>query len=144
MAVVMLDDGSAQIEVMLFNEIYERNRTWINVDDLLVVQGRASVDDYSGGMRVSADELYDFASARSAFAKRLELSVDAQQRIRVAQLKELLSSYGGSCQVVINYRNHLGSAPLLLGENWRVSPHDDLLGDLRAKLGEGAVQLVYG
>ena len=144
MAVVVLDDGSAQIEVMLFNEIYERNRTWINVDDLLVVQGRASVDDYSGGMRVSADELYDFASARSAFAKRLELSVDAQQRIRVAQLKELLASYGGSCQVVINYRNHLGSAPLLLGENWRVSPHDDLLGDLRAKLGEGAVQLVYG
>ena len=144
MAVVVLDDGTAQIEVMVFNEIYERNRTWINVDDLLVVQGRASVDDYSGGMRVSADELYDFASARSAFAKRLELSVDAQQRILVAQLKELFSSYGGSCQVVINYRNHLGSAPLLLGEDWRVSPHDDLLGDLRAKLGETAVRLVYG
>jgi DNA polymerase-3 subunit alpha len=143
MAVVVLDDGSAQIEVMVFNEIYERNRTWINVDELLVVQGRASIDDYSGGMRISADELYDFASARSAFAKRLELSVDAQQRIRVAQLKELLASYGGSCQVVINYRNHLGCAPLLLGEDWRVSPHDDLLGDLRAKLGEKAVRLVY-
>jgi len=144
MAVVVLDDGSAQIEVMVFNELYERNRPWILVDELLVVQGRASIDDYSGGMRISADELYDFASARSSFAKRLELLVDAQQRIRVAQLKEMLSSYGGSCQVVINYRNHLGSAPLLLGEDWRVSPHDDLLGDLRAQLGETAVRLVYG
>jgi DNA polymerase-3 subunit alpha len=143
MAVVVLDDGSAQIEVMVFNEIYERNRTWINVDELLVVQGRAGIDDYSGGMRISADELFDFASARSTYAKRLELAVDVRQQIRVAQLKELFSPYGGKCQVVINYRNHLGSVPLPLGEQWRVSLHDDLLDGLRARLGINAVRVVY-
>jgi DNA polymerase III subunit alpha len=127
----------------VFNEIYERNRTWINVDELLVVQGRAGMDDYSGGMRISADELYDFASARSAFAKRLELSVNGKNPVRVTQLKELFSSYGGNCQVVINYRNHLGCAQLPLGNDWRVSLHDDLLGGLRARLGEQAVRLVY-
>jgi DNA polymerase-3 subunit alpha len=144
MAVVLLDDGSAQIEVMVFNDIFERNRTWINEDELLVVYGRAGIDDYSGNMRISADELYDFASARSAFAKRLELSVSEQSKLRVAQLKEMVQPYsGGKCPVVIDYCNYAGCAQIPLGDDWRVSLHDDLLGGLRTRLGDDSVRVVY-
>ena len=144
MAVVVLDDGSAQIEVMVFNDIFERNRTWINEDELLVVYGRAGIDDYSGNMRISADELYDYASARSAFAKRLELSVSEQSKLRVAQLKEMFQPYsGGKCPVVIDYCNYAGCAQIPLGDDWRVSLHDDLLGGLRTRLGDDSVRVVY-
>ena len=144
MGVVTLDDGSAQVEMTVFNETFEASRPWIREDELLVVQGRASLDEYSGNMRISAEELFDFASARSTFARRLELAVDAQNKVHVAQLKEVLAPYcGGKCQVIVNYRNHLGSVPLLLGEAWRVSLHDDLLQGLRNVLGERALQVVY-
>ncbi|MGB8409561.1 MAG: DNA polymerase III subunit alpha [Gallionella sp.] len=144
MAVVTLDDGSAQVEMTVFNEIFEASRPWIREDELLVVRGKASLDEYSGNMRVTADELFDFASARSTFARRLELSVDMQSRVRVAQLKELFTPYcGGKCQVAINYRNHLGAATLPLGDDWRVSLHDDLLHGLRKMLGERGVRVVY-
>jgi DNA polymerase-3 subunit alpha len=145
MGVVTLDDGSAQLEMTVFNETFEASRPWIREDELLVVQGRASLDEFSGNMRVSADELFDFASARSTFARRLELSVNAESGLRVAQLKELLAPYReGKCQVLIAYRNSDGCAQLRLGENWRISLHDDLLGGLRKMLGEGAVRIVYG
>ncbi|MBI1175462.1 MAG: DNA polymerase III subunit alpha [Sideroxydans sp.] len=144
MGVVTLDDGSAQLEMTVFNEIFEASRPWIREDELLVVRGKASFDDYSGGMRVTAEELFDLASARSTFAKRLELSVEAQNRVGIAQLKELFRPYcGGKCPVVINYRNHLGCVPLPLGEDWAVSLHDDLLGGLRKLLGEQAVCVNY-
>ena len=145
MGVVTLDDGSAQLEMTVFNETFEASRPWIREDELLVVQGRASLDEFSGNMRVSADELFDFASARSTFAKRLELSVSAESGLRVAQLKELLATYrDGKCPVLIAYRSGSGCAQLRLGDDWRVSLHDDLMGGLRRMLGEGAVRIVYG
>ncbi len=144
MGVVTLDDGSAQVEMTVFNEIFEASRPWIREDELLVVRGRASLDEYSGNMRITADELFDFASARSAFAKRLELTVDAESKVRVAQLKELLTPYrDGRCPVLLDYSNGLGSAPLKLGDEWSVSLADDLVNGLQALLGAQNVRINY-
>jgi DNA polymerase-3 subunit alpha len=145
MAVVTLDDGSAQLEVTVFNDIYEANRPWIRDDELLVVQGRASLDEYSGNMRVTADELFDFASARASFAKRLDLVCSIDSKVHVAQLVEVLKPYrGGKCPVQINYRNLIGQAPLRLGEAWQVTLPDQLLDALRDLCGKENVQVVYG
>ncbi len=145
MAVVTLDDGSAQLEVTVFNDIYETNRPWIRDDELLVVRGKANLDEYSGNMRVTADELFDFASARASFAKRLDLVCSIDSKLRVAQLVEVLKPYcGGKCPVQINYRNLIGQAPLRLGEAWQVTLPDQLLDALRDLCGKENVQVVYG
>ncbi len=144
MAVVTLDDGSAQLEMTVFNDIYEANRPWIRDDELLVVRGKASLDDYSGNMRVTAEELFDFASARAVFAKRLDIFCSIDDKLRVPQLAELLKPYcGGQCPVQINYRNLIGSAPLRLGDAWQVTLPDDLLESLRTLCGARNVQVVY-
>jgi DNA polymerase-3 subunit alpha len=144
MAVLTLDDGSAALEVVVFNELFDANRTWIRDDELLVVSGKAELDAYSGGMRVTADELYDFASARAAFAKRLDIFCSIDDKVRVPQLAELLKPWrGGKCPVQINYRNLIGSAPLRLGEAWQVTLPEELLENLRALCGTQNVQVVY-
>jgi DNA polymerase-3 subunit alpha len=144
MAVLTLDDGSAALEVVVFNELFDSNRTWIRDDELLVVNGKAELDAYSGGMRVTADELYDFASARAAFAKRLDIFCSIDDKVRVPQLVELLKPYcGGKCPVQVNYRNLIGSAPLRLGEAWQVTLPEELLENLRALCGPQNVQVVY-
>ena len=142
MAVVTLDDGSAQVELTVFNEIYEANRPWIREDELLVVRGKASLDEYSGNVRVSGEELFDFASARSHFAKQLALRCNGNASI--AQLKKLFAPYrDGKCPVQIHYQNGNASCQLRLGEAWQVTLHDDLLRDLRDLLKEENVKLVY-
>ncbi len=144
MGVVTLDDGSAQVEMTVFNETFVASRPWLREDELLVVRGKASLDEYSGNMRVTADELFDFASARSTFAKRLELTVGADSKVRVAQLKELLTPYrDGKCPVLIDYRNGLSGAHLRLGEEWCVTLHDDLMSGLKKLLGEQNVYIAY-
>ena len=144
MAIVTLDDGSAQLEMMVFNEVFEANRPWIREDELLVVRGKASLDEYSGNMRVNGEELFDFASARSTFAKHLELIVSLDARISVTQLKELLEPYReGKCMVLVCYRNTSGSANLTLGESWNVTLHRDLMSGLKKLLGEQNVHIAY-
>ena len=142
MAIITLDDGSAQVEMTVFSEEYERNKPWIREDELLVVRGKASLDEYSGNVRVSAEELFDFASARSSFAQRLDLRCNGNAS--VAQLKKLFTPYrDGKCPVHIHYRNGDASCQLRLGEAWQVTLHDDLLRDLRGLLHEENVKVIY-
>ncbi|MES1980916.1 MAG: DNA polymerase III subunit alpha [Pseudomonadota bacterium] len=144
MAVVRLEDGSAQLEVTLFNELFEASRPWIREDQLLVVRGRATLDEYSGNMRVNGDEVLDLASARATFAKRLEISCSASGPLSVARLTELLKPYsGGKCPVFLHFSNDSASAQLRLGEAWNLSLPDELLQDLRSLLGAPSVRLIY-
>jgi DNA polymerase-3 subunit alpha len=97
MAIVTLDDGGAQVELTVFNEIYEASRPWIREDELLVVRGTAKLDEYSGNVRVGGEELFDFASARSHFAQQLALRCNGNAS--VAQLKKLFTPYrDGKCR----------------------------------------------
>ena len=143
MAVITLDDGGGQVELTVFNEEYERSRPWIRADELLVVRGTAKLDEYSGNVRVSGEELFDFASARSHFAQQLALRCNGNASI--AQLKKLFTPYReGKCPVQIHYRNGDATCQLRLGEDWQVTLHEDLLRDLCGLLKTENVKVVYG
>jgi DNA polymerase-3 subunit alpha len=145
MAIIKLEDGSAQLEVTAFNELYESSRTWIREGELLVVKGKASFDEYSGSMRVTAEEVFDLASARATSAKRLEITCSINAPIRIPRLTEILKPWcGGKCPVVLRYTNLLASAPMRLGEAWQVSLPDMLITDLSELLGAENVRIVYG
>ena len=77
MVFAVLDDGTAQVEISVFNELYEKHRNRLREDQLIIVQGKVSNDDYSGGMRVVADQLYDLQLAREARASRCASSSTA-------------------------------------------------------------------
>jgi len=107
-----------------------------------VVRGKASMDEYSGNVRMSGEELFDFASARSNFAQQLALRCNG--KISVAQLKKLFIPYrDGKCPVQIHYRNNGASCQLRLDETWQVTLHDDLLHGLRDLLQPENVKVVY-
>ena len=145
MAIVKLEDGSAQLEVTAFNELYEASRTWIREGELLVVKGKASFDEYSGSMRVTAEEVFDLASARAASAKRLEIVCSINMSAKISQITEILKPWcGGKCQVVLSYTNLLAGASLRLGEAWHVSLPDMLINELRTLVGAENVRIVYG
>jgi DNA polymerase-3 subunit alpha len=151
MAYVALDDGEAQVEVAVFNELFERHRDLLREDQLLVVAGKVSRDDYSGGLRVVAEELYGLAQARTRFAKAIYLSMNGQAS--AARLRELLAPYrrppgpeegeNAGCPVTIHYRNGTGQCELALGDGWRVELDDGLIEGLRAWLTDEAVRIVY-
>ena len=107
-----------------------------------MVRGKASLDEYSGNVRVSGEELFDFASARSNFAQQLALRCNGNAS--VAQLKKLFIPYrDGKCPVQIHYHNDNASCQLRLGVAWQVTLHDDLLHDLRALLQPKNVKVGY-
>jgi DNA polymerase-3 subunit alpha len=146
MAFITLDDRSGRIELAVFADTYQRYRDLLVKDKLLVVEGEVSVDDYTGGYRMSARSVYDINQAREHFAKRLLVSVDAQQAGNgfVNDLQHTLQPFReGECPVVIDYQRPDARAEIPLGKEWKVNPTDELLHRLRELAGDEKVNIVY-
>ncbi len=149
MAFLTLDDRSARIELGVFADVYPRYRDLLIKDKLLVVDGVVSVDEYTGGYKMSAEHIYDINQAREIYAKRLVIAVESARAGNgfVAELAQVLSAFrNGACPVCIDYRrNEAGSASaqLALGPEWRVHPTDELLHRLRALAGGERVRVIY-
>ena len=143
MMAVVLDDATAQLEVTVFNELFEKHRDKLKEDALLVVLGKVQRDEFSGGMRVLAEELHDLQSLRTRYAARLRLEMNGQADAR--QLMELLAPYRveGACPVYVHYQAGAADCDVALGDAWRVRPDAQLLERLGAWLTPENVQLVY-
>jgi DNA polymerase-3 subunit alpha len=154
MVIVVLDDATAQVEVTVFNELYEANRQRLREDELLIVQGQVRKDDFSGGLRISADRVLDLTDARCQYARGLSLSMNGQSDS--ARLKKLLSAYrvvedgrnngatpASGCPVSIRYHNRGVQCELALGSSWLVRPDEQLVQELGGWLDPANVQLIY-
>ena len=143
MMVVMLDDGTAQLEVTVFNELFEKHRDKLKEDALLVVLGKAQRDEFAGGIRVTAEELHDLQSLRARYAARLRLEMNGQADAR--RLMELLAPYRaeGACPVFVHYQAGAATCDVALGDAWRVRPDAQLIEGLGTWLAPENVQVVY-
>ena len=149
MAIVTLDDASSRIEIVVGNELLNQSQQLLKDDQLLVVEGRVSNDDFSGGLRVSARRLYDLAAARSAYASLLKISCNGQADAR--KLRELLAPYCRTaameerrgCAIKIEYQNAGARVELMLSDQWRVELRDELLSGLKGWLSEENVKILY-
>ena len=140
MCFVTLDDRGAQVEVSVFNEAFEASRSFIKEDELLIVTGRASHDEYSGGMRVTADELMSLDAARTRYATGLRLVLKAEAEVRA--LMEVMAAHreANGCPVTLVYANAQASCDLMLGSAWRLRLSNGLFGALEAL---GQVEVKY-
>ncbi|BAL23609.1 DNA polymerase III subunit alpha [Azoarcus sp. KH32C] len=150
MAFVILDDGSQVREVSVFSENYDNQRGKIVTDEVLVVEGKVSNDDFTGGYRIIADKLLTLGEARSRFAKALQISVNGEVRAAggplaaADRLQALLAPYrDGGCPIRVRYRNEEAEAELPLGDGWKVRLEDALLDSLREWLQPESVDILY-
>jgi DNA polymerase III subunit alpha len=149
MAIVTIDDAVGRADVVVGNELLNQYAHLIKEDQILIFEGRISNDDFSGGIRVSARKIFDLAGARSHFASMLKIACNGQSD--AAKLTDILKPYCKKsneqdkklCPVKIEYHNSQGQASLMLGEQWRVELHDDLLQNLHAWLSKDNVKILY-
>jgi len=148
MVFAVLDDGTAQLEISVFNELYEKHRGRLREDQLLIVHGKVSNDDYSGGMRIVADDLYDLQLAREARAKSLRVKLNGQADAK--RLYQLLNPFRAEPEngipgvpVDIIYSRDNFQCTVRLGEEWRVRMADTLLDNLTAWANPDGVEVTY-
>lgn len=147
MAFITLDDRTGRIEASLFGEMFEQLRGQIEADQVLIVEGEVSSDDFSGGLRLRGKDVTPMVTARIRYGQAVELALDAG-RINgrlVETLRDSLTPYrtNEGLPVRVQYRHEEAVGWLELAEEWKVAPSDDLLLALREVEGQAGVQLRY-
>ncbi|MGO3667193.1 MAG: DNA polymerase III subunit alpha, partial [Vreelandella alkaliphila] len=147
MAFITLDDRTGRIEASLFGELFEQLRGQIESDQVIIVEGEVSNDDFSGGLRLRGKDVTPMVTARIRYGEAVELALDAEQingRL-VDSLRESLTPYRdtGRLPVRLQYRHSAAVGWLALADEWKVAPSDDLLLALRDVQGQVGVQLRY-
>ena len=145
MIAVVIEDGTGQVEISVFNELFEAHRDKLKEDALVVVAGKVQMDPFIGGLRVTAEEIFDLDSLRARYGASLRIAINGQADAR--RLMEMLSPYKssgrGGCPVLVHYENGAASCDVVLGEEWKVKPDSQLIGALAAWLAPENVQLQY-
>jgi DNA polymerase-3 subunit alpha len=146
MAFLTIDDRTGRIELTLFGDVYARYQDMLVKDQVVVVNGEVRHDDYSGGLVMRVNEVYDMEHAREYYARNLLLAVPQEKAANglIPSLERVLSPFReGGCPIALAYQNPQGLARVRLGDEWRVRPSDELLNRLRQLLGEESVRVEY-
>ncbi len=148
MAIVGLDDGTTRIEVVVGSDLLNQYQSLLKDDQLIIVEGRVSNDEFSGGIRVNARKLHDLSGLRNSKASFLKISCNGQAD--AVKLKTLLKPYCKSasdesrgCAVKVEYRNKTSKVELMLGNDWRVDLHEGLIAGLTEWLSQNNVKILY-
>ena len=149
LAFVTIDDKSGRIEVSVFGELFGRTRDKLAKDEIIIVKGSTAADDFTGGIRMRANDLWTIEEARGRKVSRLKLEIDGNDLSEsfADDLAELLRPFRSNdakgCPVAIKYKSNDVQGDVILGDEWRVTPDDDLIQSLKEHYGPERVQLQY-
>ncbi len=146
-AIVTIDDGEGSIDVVLGNNLLTQSYSLVKEDELIIIEGRVSHDEFTGGNRLSAIKIYDLMTFQSLKANLLKISLNGQAD--ASKLKQLLKPYCDlntshkKCKVKVEYENKKGRVELILGSEWEVSLHEDLIIGLTESFHDDNVKILY-
>ncbi|MGB5398446.1 MAG: DNA polymerase III subunit alpha, partial [Gammaproteobacteria bacterium] len=147
----VLDDRTARIEMVIYEEVSQKYGHLLNRDKLVIVEGAVSYDDFSAGYRITANTIYDMTQAREKFSRCLEISFDKRRlngswsdESMASSLSDVLQTYReGQCPVCVEYNTGGEVTRMALGNDWKVQPSDELLTRLRTLFDDDQVKVVY-
>ena len=99
LALFKLDDKSGTIEATADENVINANRHLLKDDELVIVMAKLQPDRFSGGFRLSVNQVWDLATARCRFGKFLRVAVngkapDVQRLLREFPPKREMSEQG--------------------------------------------------
>jgi DNA polymerase-3 subunit alpha len=147
----VLDDRTARIEVVLYEDVFERYSNLLVKDKVCVVVGSVSYDDFNAAYSINANTIYTMTQAREKFARGLQIKLDRSKAngswsdVNITQqLTEVLQTYReGHCPVNIEYNSGSDISQFVLGDEWNVVPSDELLTRLDKLFGSDHIEIMY-
>lgn len=139
-----LDDGHGSIEVVCFSESFQKYRSLINEEQVVIIEGDVNMDEFSSSPRLVAKELLTLDDIRCRMAKGVQILFDSTQAFDLEAFKQLIKPHmGGPCPVILRYQKNNVQADIRLGKNWQLKPSESLFKSIENQLSIQSVAILY-
>src|SRR5258705_313097 len=145
MAFVTLEDFAGSVEGVTFADLYERNRAALVQGAILETRARVSVrEDEDPKLVFQTIRAIAAGDTSPAQAVHIDLT-EAPENVSLGMLRDLLSRHPGESPVYFHVRSESNIAKTQIrARRLLVRLSDELVSELKARLGERAVSLVHG
>ncbi|MFZ9035966.1 MAG: DNA polymerase III subunit alpha [Francisellaceae bacterium] len=96
MGVITIDDGYERMEMVVFNELYERVKPVLNPDEVIVIEGEAGIDSFNDQLRITALDIQPIRHYVDTHVKSLHCQLDM---IQLGELRQCLVKSGAQAVV---------------------------------------------
>ena len=142
--IVTLDDRTSRIEVTVYADLFAACRDKLADDNLVVIEGNVSCDDFTNGLKMRATRLDMLENFREKSASGLKIRLEKNNPEFADTLIATIQPHlGGECPVIIAYHANDAVGEIVLGNEYQVHPSDSLLLDLQKLVGAEHVQLEF-
>ena len=141
--IVSLDDKSGTVEVTVYSEVADTNKNIFKEDEFMACVGKVSEDRFNGGLRITAEKVFDLTSARVHYGRQLGLMLPGA--VSSAKIAEVLQPHRAmtGLPVALRVKPQGVDCVLQLGDDWKVAPSDALTLALEQALGAKEVAVEY-
>ncbi|MEW9906816.1 MAG: DNA polymerase III subunit alpha [Candidatus Symbiodolus clandestinus] len=147
LGLLVLEDGTQRLEVLLFSEVLAKFRPLLERDRLLIVAGSVSIDRRTERVRMVAQRFQELQEVRAQQLRGLTLRIHAQKITSTffQQLETILQTahQPQGVPIKVDYQQPLAQVQFRLGKAWQIYPSDTLIGELQGLLGPAAVILHF-
>jgi DNA polymerase-3 subunit alpha len=143
MGFVTVEDYAGTLECILFADVFEKAKPFLEADRVVLVRGRLDRREPESEPKILAAEVFDFESSRNALEHTLylRLPMDAVDETILDRIGGVLERYPGRGEVVLLLETGTGRRVRMRANRYQVGVHSDLLLELRSLLGQDAVRL---
>jgi len=144
LAQINLGDDTDNIDVIANNNLLDAS---ITRDEIVIIQGTLRLDQFTNRLSFRAKSINSIENTRILFATGIKFKVVNEEDLStlVGKLESLFSSKEniGKCLVRIDYISSGVTKSLVLGENYKISPTNDIIYELKILDCVEAVDLIY-
>lgn len=145
MAFITVDDQTERQEVAVFSDLYRVKQDLLIKDNLVVVEGELSHDEYTGGYKMRCQNIMSIEELRTLRAKCLKLTIDQEYLTDkiLHELKTLFKQSKGNLVIKMLYQKNGILSVLKLDNSFSINPKQSLIEKLKEVLGANGVEICY-
>lgn len=146
LGICLLDDKSAQLEILLFDNILDKYKHLLDKDRILIIKGQISNDIFKGNLKMIANHIMDINSARKQYIRRISIILTNKQinNNLLNNLRNFLELHSlGNIPINIYYEKNDKRIKIYCNENWQISINDIILNNLKSLVGSNQVKIEF-
>jgi len=140
---VTLDDRTGRIDVRVFPELFQQIEALVQKDQIWVVEGGISYDDFNNGIRIRARKVELLETFRMHHAKALHIDLNEQQPEEISTLGKRLQPYRHEQPTRMIFHGQKQGYQYQLDSGWSLTLNDDCILALEQQLGKTAFRIEY-
>jgi len=130
-ASVVISDETHEIETTFFRNTYFENQEKMLKDEIVIVEGEAGIDNFSGKFIVRGQHILTLNEAIATYCNKIGfITSTSDYQTLTQQIKQLIQTYGkGKARIYIHHKHDGIITNLKLGDGFKIRPSHHLIVD---------------